>query len=75
MVIGYRRFLDGLIDELVDAMMDCENHQWHHLGPEAPEFQHYNRVVGWLDLITERRKYYDAERTRRAWKTIRTSSP
>ena len=69
----YRRFLLVLHEQLVDAIADAENMQWHHLNADTNEFKHYMRLITWQEEINERMVYYATAKARSAWKRLRKS--
>ena len=56
---NYKAFLDRFADELMEALREAENLEWHHAGDTAAG-RHYNVLVSWLATINERRSWYDA---------------
>ena len=56
---NYRRFLQGLRDELAEAIADAENLEWHHMGEATPGWRHYQRLVTWQVEVEERMDHYD----------------
>ena len=68
---SYRRFLIGLGESLLDAVREAENLEWHHASASSEQFTHYNRMVGWLQLVGERLLAYDAHKARTAWRKLR----
>ena len=71
----YRRFLMAFEDQLVDALMEGENMGWHHQETATPEYQHYLRLLTWIDMIRDRMRTYDATKVRSAWKQLRAIAP
>ncbi len=55
---SYRRFLEGLLAEVRDALQEAENMGWHHGGGDAES--HYLRLLTWASELQERKEYYDA---------------
>ena len=60
LVINYRRFLIGLIDQLGEAIREAENWSWHHKPDGTVEAAHYNRLLTWLAEVDERLARYDS---------------
>ena len=56
---SYRSFLISLGSEMLEALRECENLEYHHKGEATPEFQHYLRLATWLDELATRLAYYD----------------
>ena len=68
MIKSYRTFLMELGSELVEAMGECENLEWHHAEVTSDHFRHYNRLCTWAWEIAERLSYYDHYKAKRpAW--------
>ena len=57
---NYRRFLQELSLDLVGAIADAENKEWHHMAVGTSEFQVYMRLNTWMTEVEERLAYYDA---------------
>jgi len=74
MVARYERFIKRLHEQLVAAIGEAENCEWHHLPQEDPRAAHYCRLLTWATELEERVKYYDHVQKRRpAW--VQTGSP
>ena len=56
---NYRTFLRRIIDELLEAIRECENSEWHHRPEGSAEWQHYNRLWTWMQEIEIRLQRYD----------------
>ena len=62
---SYKRFLEGLLDQLVEAIRDCENREFHHMELTTAEWRDYNRLCGWATEVHERMSHYaKAKRTK-----------
>jgi len=71
---SFSEFIHELEELLHDTVLQAENQQWHHLPVESPEFQHYLRLMTWLEEVVERRRRYDyikgGRPTRRSWREL-----
>ena len=56
---SYRSFLMKIGTELLDAVREAENLEWHHLDKNRAEWLHYVRLGTWLAQVAERLGYYD----------------
>ena len=72
---SYRRFLMDLHEELVRAILEAEDQEWHHWGELTVEFQHYVRLNTWAKELSERRQHLDNADIQRAWKRHRRGAP
>ena len=61
---SYSAHLDRSHSELVEALRECENWQFHHAEPGTAEFAHYNRLLMMVDVVEERMNWYDAAKGR-----------
>ena len=68
---SYRRFLMDLHGGLVQAIVDAENAEWHHEGPETAVWQHYARLLTWVTELEVRLAYYDIARVRGGWARVK----
>ena len=50
----YGRFLSELLDDLVMALAEAENNEWHHSEMATLEGQCYNRLCTWINEVTRR---------------------
>ena len=57
-MMRYKRFLEVLLNELVEAIRECENVEWHHMPPTLVEWQHYNRLCQWATTVHGRLSHY-----------------
>ena len=55
---SYEEFLDKLLDDLVKALAEGENREWHHLPPGDPRYQIYLRLSTWAVEVSERNDRY-----------------
>ena len=58
-MLNYRRFLNKLTSELLDALAESENAEWHHLEETDPRWVHYQRLATWSAELNERCVQYD----------------
>ena len=72
---SYQRFLYESHEQLVEAIAEAENNEWHHKGPGSPEYGHYLRLNTWEAEVMERMVHYAAAKTRSAWKRFRRDQP
>ena len=56
--IPYVSWLIALEAELAEALREAEDLGWHHLGLDAKEGRHYNRLVTWLDEVKARKGWW-----------------
>ena len=56
---NYASFIRELHDELIEAVRESEEWQFHHAERGIPEFTHYDRLVVMLSHVGERRMWYD----------------
>ena len=61
---GYRSFLYGLLDTLVECVREAENMGWHHLPDGHPSWMHYLRLLTAAQGVHERIVRYDAIKAR-----------
>ncbi len=73
-MLTFRAFLQGLEDLLDQSVLEAENNEWHHLPVESPQFQHYLRLMTWLEELIERGRHFDnikaGKQTRRSWREL-----
>ncbi len=55
---NYRRYLEDQQAELIQAIEDAENLQWHH-ADRGPQYDHYTRLMTWAQELHERGVWYD----------------
>ena len=60
-VQNYRRFLERALDELIDALREAENANWHH-EDAGPWFSHYQRLITWAEEVHHRLRVYNASK-------------
>ncbi len=77
-MLAFRAFLRGLEEVLEQSVVEAENCQWHHLPVESPQFQHYLRLMTWLEEVIDRGKHFDnikaGKQTRRSWRELQAWS-
>ena len=63
-MLTHRTFLSGLFDMLQESVREAENLGWHHGDDETPQFQHYLRLLSWLEEVYQRMVRYDFVKAR-----------
>ena len=63
---SYSTFIRKLEDEMVEAVRQVENLEWHHLPERTDEYQHYVRLLTWATEVSERRVRFDYIKAGRA---------
>ena len=60
----YKAYIDGLAEELSEAIGEAENAEWHHRPEGDSARNHYYRLITWLEEVNERRVFYDDAKKR-----------
>ena len=60
----YERWLKKTYEEVQEAIRQAENEEWHHLPAESVENVIYTALAHWVEILSERVKWYD-DNTRR----------
>jgi len=55
---SYRNFLWNLGDQLMEAIRQAEEEEWHHLDLDDARYLCYNRLVTWMVEVGERAQHY-----------------
>ena len=55
---AYLTYLEDTHEQLVEAIREAENEQWHHEAPSTPGGKIYARLLTWLDEVERRRAWY-----------------
>ena len=58
--LPYRRFMVELCEELLDAVAECENFEFHHKEDKSLEYKHWERLVTMFGHARQRIAFYDA---------------
>ena len=63
-MLKYRTFLMELGEDLLEAIRECENWEFHHAPPESVEWQHYLRLATWMEEVAARLAHYGNSKSR-----------
>ena len=50
----YLKDLEELRDDLIEALRDSENSEWHHAAARTPEAEVYRRLKTWISYLEDR---------------------
>jgi len=56
----YEVYLRDTRDELIEAITEAENAEWHHQPEVDDRWQMYNRLLGWYEAIRFRIVWWNA---------------
>ena len=55
---SYRQVLEGLQEDLIEAVRVSENQCWHHMAPDSEEYEVYKKMLRMVDRVGYEIKRY-----------------